>query len=360
MPARPRAHVPLMIAAGLAAVSMGASARPEKITVTVPAPLAQVLTGQLQFSSSDVSSLGRGSTVVKSLTAVESREVPVVGAIWCNVPIEYFLARARDIVAFKRVDEVQQIGVFTWPAAASDVESLTLDNQDIQDLRKCTVSECKVKLDLRALERFRYEIGWAAPDAVDQANRLARAVVTGYVAAYQKAGDAALIEYRDRDTPVSVAQGTKLLLDQAPWLREAAPGLREYADAFPRTVLPYVEDLIYWSKEAFGMKPVLSATHMMLWRGPGGAADATIFAQQIFSTHYFDASISITLLASDHRPGQAGVFVVYVNRSLIDLLRGGLLGPLRRRVARSETHDGLADHLDALKKRIEADFKAGK
>jgi hypothetical protein len=240
------------------------------------------------------------------------------------------------------------------------VDGLTLDPGDIEDLRKCTIGQCKLKLDLRALERFRYEIGWSTPEAADQVNRLARDVVAGYVAAYQEAGDAALIEYRDRETPVSVAAGTRALLNRVPWLAQAAPGLREYIDAFPRAPRTDVEDVIYWSKEAFGLKPMVSATHMMVWRRGDGAADATILSKQIFATHYIEASLSVTLLSSDGRPDHAGVFVVYLNRSLVDMLQGGLFGPFRRSVARSKTKGGLSEHLETLKKRLEADYKAGK
>jgi hypothetical protein len=195
---------------------------------------------------------------------------------------------------------------------------------------------------------------------VDQANRLARGIIAEYIAAYQQVGNAGLIEYRDRDARVRVAAGTEALLNRALWLHEAAPGLRQYADAFPRDTLPYAEDVIYWSKEAFGMKPTVSATHMIVWRGPAGAADATILSKQIYASHYIEASISISLLAGDGRAEHAGVFVVYLNRSLVDLLQGGLLGPVRRSIARARTKDGLVDHLDAMKKRIEADYKAEK
>jgi hypothetical protein len=349
-----------MVAASVVAVSAAPRATPQRISVTIPPPLARVLTKSLQFSSSDVTSVGRGSTVVKMLQAGESREVPVVGAIWCDVPLAFFLARARDIVAFKRVDEVKQIGVVGVPATPDDLAGMTLETQDIEDLRRCTLGECKVKLDETALQKFRHEIGWTTPQATDQANRLAREVIAQYVAAYQQVGNAGLIEYRDRETRVRVAEGTQALLNRALWLHEAAPGLRQYADAFPRDSFPYAEDVIYWSKEAFGMKPMVSATHMIVWNGPGGAADATILSKQIYASHYIEASLSISLLVGDGRAEHAGVFVVYVNRSLVDLLQGGLLGPFRRSVARSKTREGLVDHLEAVKKRIEADYKTAK
>jgi len=137
-----------------------------------------------------------------------------------------------------------------------------------------------------------------------------------------------------------------------------SPGLRQYSDAFPRDSGPHVENFIYWSKEAFGMKPVIAATHTTIWRGTGGTGDATILAKQIYASHYLDASISLTVLMKDGRPEPRGVFVVYQNRSLVDLLQGGFLGPLRRSIARSRTKDGLAGQLEGLKKRLEAEYKS--
>ena len=355
-----RASVPWMVAAGLVVVpAMRAPADPQKVPAGVPPAFARLLTGSLQFSASDVGSLARGGTVSRTLASDESREVAIAGAIWCNVPLEYFLGRARDIVTFKRSDEVQQIGVFGPEASAAELAGLTLDAQDVEDLRKCVPGQCKVRLDLKAIERFHYQVGWSAPDAVAQANRLAREVLAGYVAAYERSGNAGLIEYDDRDTPVSVATGAATLLDRSAWLAAAAPGLREYLEAYPGATSPDAASVLYWSKEAFGMKPVISATHMVVWQASGGAADATILSKQIFATHYLDASLGITLLAGDRRPDRTGVFVVYVNRSLVDLLQGGLLGPFRRSVARSKSKDGLADHLEAVRRRVEADFKAG-
>ena len=355
-----RAHVSMLVAAGVVAAAPASSPAPQKIAVTVPAPLAQVMTKSLHFSSSDVTSVGRGSTVVKLLQAGESREVAVIGAIWCDVPAAYFLSRARDIIGIKAVDEVKQIGIVGPRATPADLEGLTLEAQDIEDLRRCAPGDCKVKLDEPALQKFRFEVGWATPQAADQANRLAREVIARYIASYQDAGNAALIEYRDRDTHVKIAEGTEALLNRTLWLHDVAPGLRQYTDAFPRDPVPYAEDVIYWSKEAFGMMPTVSATHMIVWRGTSAVVDATILSKQIYASHYIEASLSISLLVGDGRADRAGVFVVYLNRSLVDLLQGGLLGPLRRSIARSRTRDGLVDHLEALKKRMEHDYKISK
>jgi hypothetical protein len=344
------------VAAALVAAGPAAPAGPSRAGA-VPDRLAEVLTVDLQFSPSDVQSLARGNIIARSLSAGDSREVPVAGAARFDVPLSYYLARARDIVTFKQGDEVLQIGLFGPRASAADLAGLSLDKQDVDDLKKCELDRCKVKLDAAGLARFRTEMAWNEPGATERAHQLARDVIAGYVLAYQLAGNLALIEYRDQEEPIRVADETRALLDRSPWVLRT-PGLREYVEAYPRSPTVHAENILYWSKEAFGLKPVVSVTHTILWRGPDGPADAVLLSKQVYASHYFDGSVSYTLLVEDRRPDQPGVFVVYINRSNIDQLRGGLLGPIRRSIARSRARGGVEDNLDRLRKRLEKDYKA--
>ena len=68
----------------------------------------------------------------------------------------------RDIVAFKRAGAaVLQIGVFSNPARVEDVAGLSLDERDLENLRRCRPGDCKLQLSAEALERFRtkYSLG---------------------------------------------------------------------------------------------------------------------------------------------------------------------------------------------------------
>jgi hypothetical protein len=354
----PRARAAFwFIAASCLTVSAVITQAPPQPALVIPARLTQLLTKHFQFSVSDVAGVARG-VVVKSLPTGESREVAVAGAFWCDVPLEYFLTRARDIVSFKKVKEVQQIGLFETPARSTDLDSLKVDQQDIDVLRKCKPGDCEFKLDAAGLERMRREVVWSAPGAPEHAQRLVRELVASYVASYQLSGNAGLIEYADDKPPVKVAKGLEALLNRSLWLHEASPGLRQYLDAFPLDPMPHADSVVYWSKEAFGMKPTISATHTTIWRGTGGLGDAAIFAKQIYASHYLEASISVTVLMRDDRAEPGGVFVVYQNRSLVDLLQGGFLGPLRRSIAKSRTKDGLSDQLQGLKRRLETEFRS--
>ena len=154
-----------LIAVGGLLVTVATSQVPQKPAIVVPAQLTQLLTKQLQFSTADIAAVGRGVVVVKSLPTGESREVAIAGAFWCDVPLDYFLTRARDIISFKRVKEVQQIGLFESPARPADLEKLTVDAADIELLRRCQPGDCKFRLDGAGLERLRRDVAWAKPEA---------------------------------------------------------------------------------------------------------------------------------------------------------------------------------------------------
>lgn len=326
----------------------------------IPPALAAFLTSQMHFSKSDFAALGRGESVAKSLTPGDSREVAVAGALRFDIPVSFYLERLRDITKFKAGHDVFQVGVFRNPATAADLDPLVLDPRDIEDLRRCVVGHCKVRLDAAAMARFKKDVNWNDPQASVRAHAVAREVLAGYVAAYQRSGNAALVEYRDGNPPVKLADQTKLLLTRSPFLAAVNPGLARYVERYPAEPSPYAEDILYWSKETFGMKPIVTATHLTIWQGPNDTADAFVTSKQLYSTHYFDASLAITLAVSVGSPQKPQTVIVYINRSLVDALDGGILGPLKRPIARSKARGGLDEHLVALKKRLEKEYAARK
>jgi len=56
----------------------------------------------------------------------------------------------------------------------SDLDSFTLDEQDIQELKKCKPTHCDVQLPSEAIDAFQQSVNWSSPDSADQVNRLAK------------------------------------------------------------------------------------------------------------------------------------------------------------------------------------------
>jgi len=117
-----------------------------------------------------------------------------------------------------------------------------------------------------------------------------------------------------------------------------------------------VDGFLYWSAEHVGPRAVVTITHAVIGVRPGGPI--AIATKQIYASHYFTASLGLTLLADLSTPGAPRTRVIYINRSRVDAF-SGMLGSVKRAVARSRARKG-ADHtLRALKVRLEQEFTRG-
>ena len=115
--------------------------------------------------------------------------------------------------------------------------------------------------------------------------------------------------------------------------------------------MPGFSGFFYWSTESFGLKPVTGVTHVSLYVQPGRAV---IASKQIYASHYFDASMGLTAALDDDREASdPGMYLVYLNRSRIDLL-GGFFGGLRRTFLGGRLRDGMRKNLAEAVRKLES------
>jgi hypothetical protein len=79
-----------------------------------------------------------------------------------------------------------------------------------------------------------------------------------------------------------------------------------------------------------------------------------IGSKQIYAMHYYDASLGLTLLIPDRAAPSAATYVVYLNRSRIDLF-DGLFGGVVRRVVAGRARGLVADQLQRLQRVLASD-----
>ena len=162
--------------------------------------------------------------------------------------------------------------------------------------------------------------------------------------------------YADAAPPVSAAAAFGQIVHSRPAILTRLPALFRHVASFPRKT-PAISDVIYWSKEDFGPAVVVTVTHLAIAPlTPSGDAFAAA-SKQIYSSHYFDSSLGITVVVddgADRKPPRS--FLVYANRSRIDAL-GGLWGPLKRRVVRARTRSSVRDNLVAARMLVERRFE---
>jgi hypothetical protein len=301
----------------------------------------------------DLAALDRGHVITRALDAEESREIALAGVVRIEHRREALTDRLRDLVAFKRSPLVLQIGRFSEPPRPGDLDGLALDPADLDDLEDCRVGDCDVQLPAAFIQGLQSEVDWKRAGSGERVTALMRRWLLGYLEAYRREGNEALVEYADRRHPVRLVEEVRALIRGSTYLSSQAPELVRYLLEYPRGRLPGVEDAFYWSMEKFGFKPVLSVSHITLYTMPGTGGDLVMTSKQLYASHYFDASLGITaVLGIDgDRPA---FYLLYLNRSRVDRL-GGAFGGLVRVIAHRRTRDGLEKQLIAIKRSVEAE-----
>jgi hypothetical protein len=181
-----------------------------------------------------------------------------------------------------------------------------------------------------------------------------RQLLVDYVTRYREGGAAAALEYADTPSSLNVGQEFSSLVDADTATWKYLPRLRRHLLEYPAATDQAMSDFIYWSKERVHRRPVISITHVAIApSADDGPVNYAIASKQIYAMHYFDASLGLTLLLRDPSAPEAATFVVYLNRSRIDLF-DGLFGGVARRIVTGRARAVVAENLARLQKTFAA------
>jgi hypothetical protein len=310
-------------------------------------PARPFLMTAFSLSPMEIRRLDRGDLVSRTLRVENSREVATLGIVRIQTSASRYVERLTDIATFKRTDDVLQIGTFSDVPELGDVAALTIDESDVKRLRACRVEDCDVRLSADGIERVRRELDWQEPDARARANALIRQCLVDYVRRYHHGGAAATMEYASRLPRLNVGREFAALVHDDPITATYAPRLRRYLLHYPAPS-EHVADFVYWSKELVHNQPVVSITHVAI---AAGVSDSpiryAIGSKQLYAMHYFDASLGLTLLVPDPTAPVPTLYVIYVNRSRIDVF-GGVFGGVVRRIVAGKARAVVVEQLRRL------------
>src|SRR5215475_3002083 len=297
-------------------------------TAQTESQTAKVFLGKyLSFTESDISALDSGQLITKLPKVSDSREVAAFAAVRVNAPPEQLAIQFHDIVRWKQGDSVPEIGKFSDKPTIADLSGLSMDPEDIKAMKKCKPSNCDIKLSAVSMERLVNGTNWNSENFQHQAENLFKQMLVDYLGTYKLGGNRYLIQYDDKKQPLKLLEEFSALLKESNYVTGYAPELANYIDKFPNAELPGSEGYIYWSKEKFGIQPVLSLTHVTIYpRKHGNAKEVLIASKQLYASHYFESSLAFTMMIP--REG-GGSYLVYINRSRTDTLRGLLSGITR-------------------------------
>ncbi len=307
--------------------------------------------GKMKFTAAEMATLHDGAVIARAET-VGDGEILTQAAVKILVPHAQVVSYYGQMIAYVDGEVTLGFGRFSTPAAPADVAQLSFDRDEVDALKNCRPGRCDIRLGGAAMTTLSSTINWSAADYAAQVNGFARTAAINYVNAYRARGDEALITYDDRDKPVNLRTEWAGILANTSVFHAFHPALARYLAVYPKEPLPGGRDILYWIKENYGMKPVISIVHGVVYT-PQGQTDRTIVAQKyIYASHYYDASLALAAIISGTENGSPATYIVYGNRSRGDLLRGGF-GGLTRSTARSQAKKAAEQTLSTIKSVLE-------
>jgi hypothetical protein len=256
-------------------------------------------------------------------------EVGVLAAAPVSVDGDRLVAWHRQIEDLKKGQYVLAIRRFSNPPRIEDLAGLELDSADVNAIRSCRPQSCEIKLSTPEMKRLQEAEAKAKGDQTAAVQQAFRQMVLDRVKEYLANGH--IPPDNDHRQEVQPSSRFALLLDHTPFLEERLPELAKDLKDYPSNEDPGVESFLYWSKEHLARKAVISVTHLNIVRSRApGLPDALVVGRDVFSTHYVDASLSVMALMRGATKGTN--YLVYVNRTEVDVLHGMLAGMIRHEI----------------------------
>jgi hypothetical protein len=276
--------------------------------------------------------LNAGEALVELLPA-DSKEVAVRAATRTDAKPASLIAWTRRIEDLQKGRYVGAIGRFSDPPRLEDLDGLSLDEEDLTDLRRCRPGKCGVKLGDAEILRIRETIFAAGIEWKSAVQQTFRSIVLARAMRYLEEGHGASASYHSARKPELLDGEFAALASEIAMAHPRLFPLTNYLALYPKGELADVESFLYWSKESLGAKPIVSITHVsMIESRDPRIREALVAKKQVYASHYFLASLSfMAISASPDGPQQ---YLVYLNRSRSDVFDGLFGGLIRRTIAR--------------------------
>jgi hypothetical protein len=303
----------------------------------------------IPISVAERAKLDDGEPVVKMLPA-RGRELALFAAVRVDASPERLIEWGRRVESTRNARYLPAVARFSNPPQLEDVQTLSLTDDDLEDLRRCRPGDCAVKLSAHEMARLQTVLDGSLDWKAD-AQRGFREAVVDRAFAYQARGDPGALPYADDMVVVAPNAEFALIVERLGFLQPQLPRLAEYLKFYPRVdCADVVESFLYWSTETLGIKPITNITHVTVVRGADPwAPEALVASKQVFASHYKNAALAVTAMVGS---AQSGRYLVYIHRSHVDMLDGTLGGVVRLMIERRVRAEA-PDVLVALRRKLE-------
>jgi hypothetical protein len=266
----------------------------------------------------DRAQLDSGHPITHVLQGTDA-EVGLVAAIPVNADGDRLVAWVNRIEEWKKNERVLAVGRFSDPPRIEDLDGLELDDHDLAAIRSCRPGSCELKLSADEMTQLQHASTQAGEGSSSALQRAFRQMILERVQNYLKTGQ--IPPNEDHHKKVLPAARFESLLEHTPFLMHGVPKLAEGLRDHPIAGDPEDDWFLYWSKERLARKAMVSVTQVTIVRNNApGLPDAMAVDKDIFSSHYINASLSVTALMRGD--SEKSNYLVYVNRTEVDVLHG--------------------------------------
>jgi len=307
------------------------------------------------FKEDKLSAVARGEVVTEQLQAADKPESVAFGVVRLSVTPEVFKRKAGDVPGFRKLAETQQIGAFRNPPRIEDLDSLTVPDGDLEDIQKCKQGDCDVMLSSELNARFKSEVDWSKPEAKAKAVGIIKEAMVAYLQGYLASGTSAMAVLNDRVPATRLSDEFHTILDRSPYLIEYIPDFFRYVQDFPTGTLDGAQDLFYWAKESFGLKPVITINHVTVYSERGqDKARVFVSTKELYASHYFRTALRVDVAIPGRDAGGRGVlYLMSVDRARVNP-PGGIAGGVLLGKVRGAIEKGVSLKLKAMKSALDA------
>jgi hypothetical protein len=297
------------------------------------------------FDQAQLARLRDGRSAVATATG-PANELAVTVAGRIAITPERLLSWGRQIELVHATTLVAGSGRFSDPPQLEDLAELQLSEDDLRDLKNCRPRDCGVKLSASEIAVVREAVASAPANWKPAASAAFKQILLERASSYTASGFSGAEPFEDHRKPVLPLRELEAI-SRGPERRTAfrAAAIAECLEPDAGPPPSY----LYWSKNAAeGAREVITITQLSIQRcGPGSVP--VLISTQLYATHYLDASVSYTTLASSG----AQQYLLYLRRVRIDLLHG-FWGPLVRSILQNEIRKNAPALLDQIRKRLES------
>ena len=313
------------------------------------------LRDQMHLSQGQIARIQKGKAVAKILATPNPSDIFVFGAVFIHAEPVAYLHLMRDVLGLKTLAGYLGAGEFSTPPTIGDMDGLSLDHDDIDDVKNCKPGNCELQLPRESMETARTSINWNSPDVDEQLNTLAKRGIIHLLEGYRHSGDNALGIYFDKRDPLPVAEQFRSLLRHVDFFPQYLSDLNRYLLEYPNSEPDGTQDFFYWEKVTFGLKPTIRVNHGVVYRASDPQRQIYALAiKQLYATHYFQTALDLSFCVQSSRTSASDGFYLISIKASRQAGLTGLKGGVIRKVVVNKTRSSLEQALSSIRQNLES------